>query len=89
MHVLNQMGLRIPADLSMISFGESPWTLEFGVPIASISHDTFQLGRLAAATMLDWLQGTRPAEVASRGCGEWIERASLGPAPGRSHRRGN
>ncbi|MGE0541169.1 MAG: LacI family DNA-binding transcriptional regulator [Dehalococcoidia bacterium] len=81
MHVLNQMGLRIPADLSLVAFGESPWTLEFGVPIASISHDMLQLGRLAAATILDWLQGSRPADVVSVGGGVWVERDSIGPAP--------
>jgi DNA-binding LacI/PurR family transcriptional regulator len=87
MHVLNQMSLRIPADLSLVAFGESPWTLEFGVPIASISHDTLQLGRLAAATMLDWLRGLRPADVVSVGAGVWVERESIGPTPLNSSQR--
>jgi len=87
MHLLTARGLRVPADVSLIAFGESPWTLELGLPLASISHTMQALGTAAAAVMIAWLKGERPAPLITVGAGEWIERASIGPAA-RASRQG-
>jgi LacI family transcriptional regulator len=87
LRVLGALAARVPADVSLVAFGESAWTAELGFPMASIRHDMLRLGRMAAATMLGWLQGTRPPTVITAGVGEWVERASVGPAPAVGDRR--
>jgi LacI family transcriptional regulator len=81
---LRGLDLRIPQDLSLVVFGESTWTIELGPPLASIRHDLQALGRIAAQMMIERLACGPDAELPSvveAGVGEWVERASIGPAP--------
>jgi DNA-binding LacI/PurR family transcriptional regulator len=78
---LEELRLKVPDDLSLISFNDSRWTRWLSPPISTISVDSDDIGHTAARVMLDWLNGTAPEPVTYSKPAEWIERASLGPAP--------
>lgn len=85
LRALGAIGLRVPDDLSVLTFTDS--TITEGLttpPIASIHTDTHELGRRAAELMANWIEGEEPPNVTDFDdlC-SWVERASVGPPPAR------
>jgi DNA-binding LacI/PurR family transcriptional regulator len=78
LHLIN---VRVPEDVSLIGFARSRWAQEMWLPAATIQTDAVQFGRVVGRTMIDWLGGTRPPETTEVPVAEWIERATIGPAP--------
>ena len=50
-----KLGLRIPEDLSIVSFGSSPCRIATGLPISTLVVPFEQVGRAAMAMLLDWI----------------------------------
>lgn len=71
--LLNQ-GLRIPADLSVVGFGDGPAAEYFRVPLTTLRQPKFQLGLAAVEAMGRLLRGEKPET--KRLSVELVERAS-------------
>lgn len=73
-------GLRVPADISVVTFGDAPLLEVVEPPIAAFDRDPVAVGHEAARLLLDRIHGGPPetAAVANR----FTPRASCGPAPG-------
>ena len=79
---LNQ-GIRIPADLSLVGFGNVLTSEHFRVPLTTVRQPKFRLGVAAMNAMLKLLRGERPEP--KRLPAEMIVRASTA-APSTAHR---
>ena len=74
-------GTRIPEDVSLVTCDEVDLSELHSPPIASVSRDTLQLGRVAAELLLERVAGTggpRTVLLPTR----FTATASLGPVPG-------
>jgi LacI family transcriptional regulator len=74
-------GTRIPEDVSLVTCDEVDLSELHTPPIASVSRDTLQLGRVAAELLLERVTGTagpRTVLLPTR----FTATASLGPVPG-------
>lgn len=76
---LREAGVRIPQDLSLISYGDSEWLRAFDPAIATVSTDGRDLGFVAVSTMMRALQGESLPDVIHARPSVWIERPSVGP----------
>jgi DNA-binding LacI/PurR family transcriptional regulator len=81
MNALRERNLNVPEDMSLVSFSDSQWVQWLSPPISTLRTDATALGRLAANVMTDWLRGSPPPNVIAAESAEWVERASIGPAP--------
>jgi LacI family transcriptional regulator len=80
LRVLRDRGLRIPADISIVTFDEIPLLDLLEPPIGFITRRPFELGERAARELLDRLRnGTAPRTVVMPTTFE--ARGSVGPAP--------
>ncbi len=70
-------GIRIPADLSLVGFGNVLISEHFRVPLTTIRQPKFRLGVAAMNSMLKLLRGERPES--KRLPAELIVRASTAP----------
>lgn len=57
---LHQHGLQVPQDVSVVGFDDLPSSLYSVPPLSTINHPAYELGRLAATSMLELLSGTKP-----------------------------
>lgn len=83
---LHRLGRRIGTDVSVATYGDSPWTRAVEPSLAVIRHDTFDEGRQAADALLDRLEG-RPERPRIPPVAAFVERPSLGPPAARRARR--
>ena len=61
---LHRRSLRVPEDVSLVGFDDLPTSLFAIPPLSTVHHPAHDIGRLAAASMLQLLSGTKPkAEV--------------------------
>jgi LacI family transcriptional regulator len=80
LETIQQIGLRIPADLSLISYDDSPATRLYDPPISSLVRDPARMGAMAAAMIIERLNGyagpPRTVMLPTR----FVRRGSVGPA---------
>ncbi len=76
--VLMKQGLKIPAEVSIIGFGNVPAGEHFRVPLSTVRQPKFRLGAAAVQTLWRLLRG-EPAQ-SRRLPAELLIRASTGPA---------
>jgi LacI family transcriptional regulator len=80
MPLMREIGLTVPDDLSIVSFGDSPWLKTLSPSVATIRSDNEEIGWLAGTIMIQALQsGMEPTPLTKITQAEWIERASVGP----------
>ncbi|HZR21814.1 MAG TPA: LacI family DNA-binding transcriptional regulator [Verrucomicrobiae bacterium] len=80
--VLLKQNVRIPADLSVVGFGNAMLSEHFRVPLTTIDQPKHRLGAAAMDAMIQLLRGQRP-EV-KRLSAQLVVRASSGTAPATS-----
>ncbi len=78
---LRELGLRVPGDVSLLSFDNYPWTSVVEPPIDVIEQPVEAMGRAAARIALQEIaEPGRPVERLRFG-GTLIKRGSCGPPP--------
>jgi DNA-binding LacI/PurR family transcriptional regulator len=82
--VAGELGLAVPADLSIVACEDSPLCQVVGPPLTVVRRDIAAYGALATAQLFAALDGTAEPPVQARG-GDLAIRRSTGPAPG-AHR---
>lgn len=83
LQAVNQAGLRIPDDLSVLAYGDSAWAAAYQPPLTVVHIDYARWGREAATLLMQIMEppSVTPPTLTLRA--EVIERGSLGPAPDR------
>lgn len=81
-------GLRIPEDMSFLTYGDSRWAAAYRPPISAIRYDYYAEGQTLATRVLRRLGEPVDDVIADRPLAddEFVDRASLGPPPGRATR---
>jgi LacI family transcriptional regulator len=80
--VCEEHGLGVPDRLSLVSATDSDGAALLRTPLSVIRTDYQKVGRAAADAMLAALGGATLSDVTVPDSIQWIERASIGPAPG-------
>ncbi len=79
----DELGLRVPDDLSLISQTESAAARLLRIPLTTVTTDFERLGVAASDLMLSALGGRVIGDVVLEDAVTWTERASIGRAPRR------
>lgn len=61
--VANELGLRVPEDLSVIGFDDVPDASQFRIPLTTIAQPLSQMGRVAMEVLLRLLEGAQLAQT--------------------------
>jgi DNA-binding LacI/PurR family transcriptional regulator len=76
LHALDEAGLRVPDDVSVVGFDDIPEAAHFSPPLTTLRQDFVALGRDAVATVLAQLSDEGPLEAPEPLVPQLIERAS-------------
>ncbi len=79
LHALHDLGVRIPDDVSVVTFDDIPLLDLLDPPIATISRQPFKLGQRCATVLLEQMRTGEKMTVTVPTI--FNERGSLGPAP--------
>jgi LacI family transcriptional regulator len=77
---LRRRSLRVPDDMSLVGFDDLPGAQYASPPLSTIHQPAYELGRLAAASMLQLLAGNEPTAVVP--APRFVARESTRPVPG-------
>jgi LacI family transcriptional regulator len=80
LHVAHQRGLRVPADLSVVGFDDTPISRQLFPLLTTIHQPTRDMGRLATGALLAHIREPNPAHM-QRVPHMLKVRESTGPAP--------
>jgi LacI family transcriptional regulator len=80
LHAVRAAGLRVPADMSVVTFDDAPLLEAVEPPIAAFDRDPVAVGKEAARLLLERIRGG-PPETSSVPI-RFTPRASCAPAPG-------
>jgi DNA-binding LacI/PurR family transcriptional regulator len=83
LHAIDAAGLRVPADISVVGFDDSPAALAATPPLTTIAQPHVEKGRLATRRLLDAIEHpARAAEEPTRDIlpTELVVRGSTAPA---------
>ena len=61
---LHRRALRVPEDISLVGFDDLPASQYAIPPLSTVHHPSYDIGRLAAASMLQLLAGNKPTAKA-------------------------
>ncbi|MBN1532065.1 MAG: LacI family DNA-binding transcriptional regulator [Spirochaetes bacterium] len=57
--VLKQRGIRIPEDIAVVGFDDTPWSPILDPPLTVVTENTFSMGQQAVQLLLDRIEGKR------------------------------
>lgn len=76
MKAIKELNVKVPEDISIVSFDDSYWNEIFDPPITCVAQEPEQMGLIAATMMMDLLQsGSKPTKTILKA--HFIERASV------------
>lgn len=76
---LRELGLRVPQDVSLLSFDNYPWTELVEPPIDVIEQPAVEMGRMAVDVLLRQMDENPPKVTRERFSGKLIRRGSCTP----------
>lgn len=76
-------GLRVPDDLSVIAYGDTPLAAALIPPVSAIAMPLERLGRVSVQALLEQLNGGDPGDITVEDPPELVVRSSSGRAPRR------
>jgi LacI family transcriptional regulator len=76
LHAIRSRGLRVPADVSVVSYDDLPLADYLDPPLTSVAMPLLELGAAAVDAVLQQLGGAPPADVAIRVPPAIVERGS-------------
>ncbi len=79
--VRRELGLRIPDDLSLVSFHDADWTSVTTPPVTVVRQPVYGLGETAAKLLVERLNGNAGEANRIILCTEVVDRASIADAP--------
>lgn len=79
--VCRGLGLRIPHNLSLVSFHDADWTSVTTPPVTVVRQPVYRLGETAAKLLVERLNGNRTEAVRVVLRTEVVARASVANAP--------
>jgi DNA-binding LacI/PurR family transcriptional regulator len=83
LHALHVLGLRVPEDVSVVSYDDLPLADYLSPPLTTVAMPLLELGAAAVDAVLDQLEGAPPHDVAIPTLPVVVTRASTGRAPTR------
>lgn len=83
LHAVKELGIRIPADLSIISSDDSPLADFLDPPLTTVSMPLVQLGETAVDAVIDQILGNAPRDIDVPGGAKLAMRKSTAVAPAR------
>lgn len=89
MRYIRRRGLRCPRDISLVGFDDFEWAEAFDPPLTTVAQRPYEMGKLAAQTLLSLVKGE--GELEARVVRVEVElkvRGSVAP-PGRGIGRGD
>jgi len=76
MKAIKELNVKVPEDISVVSFDDSYWNEIFDPPITCVAQEPEQMGLIAATMMMDLLMhGSKPTKTVLKA--HFIERASV------------
>ena len=87
MEAINELGLTIPADLSLICFDDLDWMKFVGPGISAASQPVHELGKAAAELLLGRINGNAEPAFHRVLPVQFIERGSVQPPGMRAYSR--
>ena len=82
---INEMGLGVPGDVSVVGFDDPEWAPLTGPPLTTLAQPTYEMGVKAAKMLLDRIETGPDGESRKVLLEPWlVVRESTGPATGRS-----
>lgn len=85
MSVAAQLGIEVPADLSIVGFDDVPLAAHVNPPLTTVRQDVVLWGRAAAAALLSLVEHRTPV-LATLPPSQLVLRASTAPVPGHGGR---
>lgn len=82
---IHSAGLRIPDDVSFLTFGDSPWHRGYAPPLSVIREDYAAVAKRTVERLVARIQGNDLAPDPLR-TSEFVMRPSIGPAPDSARR---
>jgi LacI family transcriptional regulator len=78
---VRRLGLRLPADVSMVAFNDSPIASYLEPPLTTVHMPLAEMAHAGVEALLALMNGEKPGSVVADATPALIERASTGPAP--------
>jgi DNA-binding LacI/PurR family transcriptional regulator len=78
-HALNERGLSVPGDMSIVGFDDIPEAAYVSPPLSTVRQDFERIGRDMLSTLLSRIDGDRTTEL-PQSLPTLVQRASTGPA---------
>lgn len=89
---INEMGLGVPGDVSVVGFDDPEWAPLTGPPLTTLAQPTYEMGVKAAELLLDKIEGGTDTSVRRLLLEPWLvvrdSVAGLGQPAGRAFGRG-
>ncbi|MFI7614568.1 LacI family DNA-binding transcriptional regulator [Nonomuraea terrae] len=79
---IGELGLRIPADVSLVAFDDAPWMSMVSPMVSAVSQDTFNLGATAVRRLHERIAAPESDSVTTVLSVRLVERESTAPPPG-------
>lgn len=76
--VVRELGLRVPADISVVGYNDIPFSDKFSPPLTTVRSQDYQIGFNAAGLLLDSIDGVDVSAVSLRLTPTLVVRESTG-----------
>jgi len=82
MDTLHRHGRRVPDDVGVVGFDDSPWATQTSPALTTVHQDAQETGRRMAVRLVEHLRGGAPLEGGEVVPSRVVWRGSAGPRPG-------